>query len=171
MPRSQGSADVGATRRNSSSHGLRYRPATSADVPAMERCRAADKPAGAADTRMAAYLDGKHHPQQALEPRTAFVALAGTDVAGYIAAHATTRHGCSGEVQYLYVAPRFRRHGVARRLLRLAARWFHDQGIHRVCVNADVESVAAVAFYTAEGAAPLNTYWYVWNSIDSLLDE
>ena len=57
----------------------------------MERCRAADHLAGPADPRMAAYLDGKHHPQQALEPRIAFVALDGHDVAGYIAAHATTR--------------------------------------------------------------------------------
>lgn len=137
----------------------------------MERCRAADHLAGPADPRMAAYLDGKHHPQQALKPRIAFVALDGHDVAGYIAAHATTRHGCSGEVQYLYVAPQFRRHGVAGRLLRLAARWFHDQEIRRVCVNADVDSSAAVEFYTAEGAAPLNRYWYVWDNIDSLLDE
>ena len=149
---------------------LRYRAATSADVPAMERSRAVDQQAGAADARMAAYLDGQHHPQQALTPRTAFVALAGDDVAGYIAAHATTRHGCSGEVQYLYVAPHFRRYGVARRLLRFVARWFHNQGIHRVCVNADVESAAAVGFYTAEGAVPLNTYWYVWDNIDTLLD-
>lgn len=136
----------------------------------MERCRAADRDAGPADARMEAYLDGQHHPQQALAPRTAFVAIAGKDVAGYIAAHATTRYGCSGEVQYLYVAPEFRRHGVARRLLQLAARWFHDRQIHRVCVNADVESSGAVPFYTAEGATPLNNYWYVWDNIDSLLD-
>lgn len=149
---------------------LRYREATSADVPAMERCRAVDSRAGPADERMAAYLDGHHHPQQALAPRTAFVALDGDNVAGYIAAHATTRHGCSGEVQYVYVAPGFRRHGVARRLLSFAARWFHDRGIDRVCVNADVESVGAVAFYTAAGAVPLNKYWYVWEDIHADLE-
>ncbi|HEY1953330.1 MAG TPA: GNAT family N-acetyltransferase, partial [Gemmatimonadaceae bacterium] len=92
------------------------------------------------------------------------------DVAGYVGGHATTRYGCSGEVQYLYVAPQFRRHGVARRLLQLVARWFQDQDIHRVCVNADLESAGAVSFYTAEGAIPLNKHWYVWDDIDTLVD-
>lgn len=146
-----------------------YRQASSADVPAMERCRASDPEAGPADPRMAAYLDGRHHPQQALAPRTAFVALAGDDVAGYIAAHATTRYACSGEVQYLYVAPHYRRYGVARRLLCSVARWFQTQDIRRVCVNADLESAGAVAFYTAQGARPLNKYWYVWEDIRILL--
>jgi GNAT superfamily N-acetyltransferase len=148
---------------------VRYREASSADVPAMERCRAADRQAGPADARMAAYLDGQHHPQQALAARTAFVALAGDDVVGYIAGHATTRHGCSGEVQYLYVAPLYRHYGVGRSLLRSVARWFHAQGIRRVCVNADIESPGAVAFYTAQGAVPLNTYWYIWENIGALL--
>jgi ribosomal protein S18 acetylase RimI-like enzyme len=148
---------------------LRYREATSADVPAMVRSRAADHQAGPADARMAGYLDGRHHPQQALAPRTAFVALAGDDVVGYVAGHATTRYECSGEVQYLYVAPPYRRAGVALRLLRLLARWFHSRGIHRVCVNADIESAGAVAFYTAQGAVRLNEYWYVWEDIEVLL--
>jgi GNAT superfamily N-acetyltransferase len=136
----------------------------------MQRCRASDSEAGPADARMAAYLDGQHHPQQALAPRTAFVALAGDDVAGYIAAHATTRHGCSGEIQYLYVAPQYRRLGVARRLLRSVARWFQTRDIRRVCVDADIESAGAVAFYTAQGAVPLNEYWYMWDDVGLLLE-
>jgi GNAT superfamily N-acetyltransferase len=148
---------------------LRYREATSADVPAMERCRASDRQAGPADARMAAYLDRRHHPHQALSPRKAFVALAADDIVGYIAGHATTRYGCAGEVQYLYVAPRHRRMGVARQLLRLLAQWFDDEGIHRVCVNADIDSAGAVPFYTAQGASPLNRYWYVWEDIAVLL--
>jgi GNAT superfamily N-acetyltransferase len=136
----------------------------------MQRCRASDPEAGPADARMAAYLDGQHHPQQALAPRTAFVALAGDDVAGYIGAHATTRHGCSGEIQYLYVAPQYRRSGVARRLLRSVARWFKARDIRRVCVNADIESPGAVAFYTAQGAVPLNAYWYMWDDVGLLLE-
>jgi len=148
---------------------LRYREASSADVPAMERCRAADSQAGPADARMVAYLDGQHHPQPALAPRMAFVALAGDDVAGYIAGHATTRYGCSGEVQYLYVAPLYRRHGVAGHLLRSVAGWFHTHRIRRVCVNADIQSAGAVAFYTAQGASPLKQYWYVWEDIGAVL--
>ena len=148
---------------------LQYREATTADVPAMERSRAADADAGPADPRMVAYLEGRHHPQQSLAPRVAFVASAGQDVAGYIAGHATTRYGCAGEVQYLYVAPAYRRHGVATRLLLLLARWFHARDLARVCVNADIESARAVAFYTARGARTLNPHWYVWDDIATLL--
>ncbi|MFN2637474.1 MAG: GNAT family N-acetyltransferase [Gemmatimonadaceae bacterium] len=132
----------------------------------MERCRAGDREAGPADARMAAYLEGQHHPQQALAARTAFLALDGDDVVGYIAGHATTRNGCSGEVQYLYVVPPYRRQGVARHLLNAVARWFQTQGIRRVCVNANIESAGAVPFYLAQGAIPLNTYWYVWEDIN-----
>jgi GNAT superfamily N-acetyltransferase len=144
---------------------LRFREATSADVPAMAGCRALDHQAGPADARMAAYLDGNHHPQQALPPRVAFVAVVADDVIGYIAGHATTRYGCSGEVQYLYVAPGYRRSGVARGLLRAVARWFDANHIHRVCVNANVDSDGAVPFYVAQGAVPINKYWYVWADI------
>jgi GNAT superfamily N-acetyltransferase len=77
---------------------VRYQEATSADVPAMARSRAEDAEAGPADARMARYLDGTHHPQRALPPRTAFVALQGDDVIGYIAGHATTRHLPPGSV-------------------------------------------------------------------------
>ena len=33
------------------------------------------------------YLAGQHHPQKALSPRIAFIALAGSRVVGYIAGH------------------------------------------------------------------------------------
>ena len=142
-----------------------FRRASSADVPLMEQCRSVDTEAGAADPRMAAYLDGQHHPQQALALRTAFIALEREEVVGYIAGHSTTRLGCDGEVQYLYVTPRCRRHRVAATLLRLLAEWFRDHSIRRVCVNVDVDSHGAVPFYNACGAASLNKYWYVWEDI------
>lgn len=148
---------------------IHYREATRADVPAMTRCRAPDHAAGPADPRMAAYLEGRHHPQQALAARTAFVALAGDDVVGYIAGHATTRYGCSGEVQYLYVVPSHRRARVALRLLREMAAWFGANGIRRVCVNADVDSPGAVPFYLAQGATAINPYWYQWDDITTLV--
>jgi GNAT superfamily N-acetyltransferase len=144
---------------------IRYHAATAADVPAMERCRAPDHAAGPADARMAAYLDGYHHPQQALAPRTAFIALDGDTVVGYVAGHATTRYDCDGELQYLYVAPAFRRSGVARALVRSLAEWFDAKNIRRICVNADVDSAGAVPFYVALGAFPLNAHWYMWDDI------
>src|SRR5215472_3114914 len=103
------------------SDSIRFRAATTADVPAMAACRLTDPAAGPADPRMAAYLDGKHHPDEALPPRMGHVALVGEAVVGYIAGHLTTRHGCAAEVQYLFVAPEFRRRGVATALLRLLA--------------------------------------------------
>jgi len=144
---------------------VQYRKATGADVAAIVACRASDVTAGPADPRIAAYLAGEHHPQQALAPRIAFVAVAGAAVVGYIAGHATTRHGCSGEVQYLYVAPQHRRAGIAGCLLRRVAHWFEGQGIRRVCVNADIESAGAVPFYVAHGASALNPHWYIWDDI------
>src|SRR5262249_6235243 len=94
----------------------------------MEECRLTDPAAGPADERMAAYFDGLHHPHKALPPRTGFIALAARSVVGYIAGHLTTRHGCAGEVQYLYVAPAYRRSRVGAALLRLLPAWFRDQG-------------------------------------------
>src|SRR5689334_7739091 len=88
---------------------------------------AGDSQAGAADPRMAAYFRGEHHPQCALMPRTGYVAVASSVIIGYIAGHLSTRHGCDGEVQYLFVAPEFRRLGVAADLLRQLAAWFQEQ--------------------------------------------
>ena len=128
----------------------------------MAQIRVADPDAGPADERMAAYLEGKHHPQQALAPRTAFLCEANGSVIGYVAGHLTTRHGCDGEVQYLYVAPAHRRRGVATRLLQRQVRWLVDQGARKVCVNADPDNAVAIAFYTRRGATPIGRAWLAW---------
>ena len=151
-----------------SSEDIRFRIATSADVPAMAACRLSDAAAGPADPRMAAYFDGTHHPQQALSSRVGYVALARESVIGYIAGHLTTRHGCAGEVQYLFVAPEFRRRGVATGLLRLLADWFGSARAQRVCVCVDAESPAAQPFYESAGASPFRRFWYGWDDISVL---
>lgn len=135
----------------------------------MAASRLADITAGPADERMGAYLDGRHHPQQALRPRTAYIALAGDQVVGYIAGHGTRRHNCAGEVQYLYVAPTHRRLGVASELLRLLAGWFCDRDARRVCVNLDTDSEGAEAFYRRQGAQALNKHSNVWEDISGVL--
>lgn len=147
---------------------LSYRAATATDVGAMLDCRVGDPAAGPGDARMAAYFAGHHHPQQALAPRAGYVALDDDRVIGYIAGHLTRRHGCEGEVQYLYVAPAHRRSRVATALLELLAGWFTREGARRVCVNVDVESPAAAPFYRSHGAAPLSRFWYVWEDIELL---
>jgi GNAT superfamily N-acetyltransferase len=144
---------------------ISYRAATSADVPAMAQCRLTDASAGAADSRMGAYFEGQHHPQQALPPRTGYVAIARDTVIGYIAGHHTTRYGCNGEVQYLFVAPENRRQGVATALLRLLASWFTETGVSKVCVCVDADSPAAKPFYERVGAYPIRPFWYVWDDV------
>jgi ribosomal protein S18 acetylase RimI-like enzyme len=146
-----------------------FRVATDADVSGMAAYRLRDPEASPADPRMAAYFKGQHYPQGALMPRTGFVALADGVMVGYIAGHLTTRHGCAGEVQYLFVAPEFRRRGIATGLLRLMARCFKENAAARVCV--DTGSPAARRFYRSLGASPLSRhryYWYVWEDIGFL---
>ena len=145
--------------------GVRYREASASDVADMARSRAADPAAGPADPRMAAYLEGRHHPRHALLPRVAFVALQEDGVVGYIAGHLTRRYDCDGEVQYLFVTPSHRRMGVGTELLRRLAGWFAGQRAFRICVDVNVDSPAADPFYTWRGARPLNRYWRVWDDI------
>jgi GNAT superfamily N-acetyltransferase len=131
----------------------------------MVACRLMDPAAGPADSRMAAYFDGHHHPEQALPPRVGYIATTGETVIGYIAGHRTERHGCAGELQYLFVAPGHRRRGVGTALLRLLASWFGNAGAQKVCVCVDRDSPAAKPFYERLGAAPLKRLWYAWDDI------
>lgn len=135
----------------------------------MAQCRLTDPAAHLADPRMSAYFDGLHHPKEALLPRTGYVALIGDTMVGYIAGHRTRRYGYDGEVQYLFVAANYRRRGIASALLRLLAEWFQNQGIARVCVNVDIESPAALPFYTSHGASALTRHWWVWEDIGKVM--
>jgi GNAT superfamily N-acetyltransferase len=152
------------------SNDISYRQATVADVASMADCRRSDPAAGPADARMAAYFEGTHHPQQALPPRAGFVAEERGRIVGYIAGHQTTRFGCDGEVQYLFVAPDQRERGVASELLRALAAWFQAHGIAKVCVDVDLGSPAATPFYVHHGAVPINRFWYMWTDIGSVLE-
>ena len=143
--------------------------ATAADVPAMEQARAPDVEAGPADARMARYLDGEHHPQKALAPRVAYIALDGDTLVGYIGGHLSQRYKCHGELQYLYVVPQNRRAGVATELLRRLAAWFGEHDASRVCVGADEENTGALAFLAHHGAANHTSCFLVWQDISAVL--
>ena len=145
------------------------REASAHDVPAMARCRAADTVAGPADPRMEAYFNGLYHPQQALAARIGYVALADDNVIGYIAGHRTERHGCAGEVEYLFVAPAHRRQGVATALMRRLAEWFQAHEAQKVCVDVNPDSPAGRPFYESTGAGQLKGPWYAWEDIRALL--
>ncbi len=90
----------------------------------MEACHVTKDGVIPYDGRMAAYLEGYHHPQKALLPRVGYVAVADGTVVGYIAGHLTTRNACAAEVQYLFVSPDYRRNGIGTALLKLMAAWF-----------------------------------------------
>ena len=149
--------------------GIRFRETTTADVPAMELCRLADPIDGPADPRMAAYFDRQHHPQQALLPRVGYVALANDTVIGYIAGHRTTRHGCSGEVQYVFVAPAYRRRGIGTALLQLLAEWFQAQAAQKVRVAVLTVLQRPSLSMRGVGASRLKRNWCAWEDIGTLV--
>ncbi len=144
---------------------IRYREATLADVPEMERIRVPDSAAGPADPRMASYLRGEHHPQKALMPRVIRVAADPEAIIGYIGGHLTRRYGCDGELQYLYVVPGHRRTGVASEMLRSLWGWFQERDASRICVDVEPSNGRARGFYMSHGASYLNSHWLVWSDI------
>jgi GNAT superfamily N-acetyltransferase len=148
-----------------------YRLAQRSDIPHMARIWGLEKgEGGTSEERMTAYFDGQLHPQQALPPRVIFVACEGDALIGYIAGHLTRRHGCDGELEWLYVAPESRNQGVALGLLRRLVTWFEEQHASRVCVNVAPWNVVAIRFYVRHGAEGMNQHWLVWNDVASALD-
>jgi GNAT superfamily N-acetyltransferase len=146
-------------------NGVRYRQADLSDVPHLVSLPQEGEAGG--DHRMAEYLAGEHHPQQALPPRAMWMATDGDSPIGYVAGHLTRRFGCDGELQWIYVTSPYRRAHVASRLLRLLAEWFLERGARRICV--DVGDDAARPFYRRHGAVELNRHWMVWNDIGQVL--
>lgn len=153
---------------------LECRAASMDDIPALAALRGVDEPGGTSTARMVAYIEGRHHPQRAKAPRGLWCAILVDSTPrtvvsppiGYIAGHLTSRFGCDGEMQWLYVASAHRREGVASALLRHLARWFAAQGAQRVCVN--VGDDLAHRFYAARGARPLRPHWLVWDDVTRL---
>ena len=146
---------------------IHYRRVGPADVAALARLRRDGEAGGGPEERMARYLAGEHHPQQALLPRAMWLAEKAASPVGYVAGHLTRRFGCDGELQWIYVVAEHRGGGVAAELLRLLASWFADQGARRVCV--DVGDERACSFYRRFGAMELRKHWLVWNDIRAVL--
>lgn len=145
---------------------LTIRRATAADVPAVAALREASGwTGGAREEVVRRYLEGTHHPQGALAPRTLLLAERDGALVGYVAGHRTTRLGGEGELQWLLVAPDARGEGVADALLGMLARWFEGEGIARVLVNVAPENAAARRFYARLGAQPLDAHWMAWADV------
>jgi GNAT superfamily N-acetyltransferase len=142
------------------------RIATAGDVAEITRIREEGGLAGDAE-RMARYLAGEHHPQHALAPRVIYVAEQGARMIGYIAGHRTTRYGCDGELQWIFVLPQRRGTGVADLLLDALATWFIGEGARRICVDVVPENARARRFYHRHGARTLHPHWLVWPDIEA----
>jgi GNAT superfamily N-acetyltransferase len=144
-----------------------YKQAELSDVPELVGLPQPGEAGG--DRRMPQYLAREHHPQEALPPRTMYMATSGDSPVGYAAGHLTRRFGCDGELQWIYVVPAYRRAHVASELLHLLAKWFVENGAHRICV--DVGSEGARPFYGHHGAVDLNPHWMVWPDIGRILEQ
>ena len=145
-----------------------YREATSEDIPFLAKIRA--KNSGTEEgwtNRITGYLEGTIHPQQALKPRIIYVALDGSSIIGFIAGHLTRRLECEGELEWIDVAEGYRRAGIASELVRVLAKWFIRQSVHKICVDPGNE--AARKFYRSNGAENLNQHWMYWDDIRDVL--
>jgi ribosomal protein S18 acetylase RimI-like enzyme len=151
---------------------LIYRQAGPSDIPGMARLRALKR--GTAEywtDLISRYFDGEHNPQHALASRVGYVAREGETVVGFIAGQLTRRYACDGELQWIFVDPESREHGVASELLRLLANWFVEQNAFKVCVDVDPSNTAAHRFYKKRGAVDLNSHWLVWNDIRTVVEQ
>lgn len=77
-----------------------------------------------------------------------FVATAGEGVAGYIGLYAVLDEGAIANVA---VCPAWRRQGVASALLRRAAAWGAENGLHRLTLEVRAGNAAAIALYERAG--------------------
>ena len=148
---------------------ITVRAAESADIPRMALMRAQEWETETFWTgRIGLYLSGEHSPQQALPDRAAFVALAGTELVGFVAGHRTLRFGFDGELQWINVAAGGRGQGIADRLMVTIRAWFVEHCAYRVCVNVDPNNIAARKLYSRCGAQPLNDHWMIWHDSRAL---
>jgi GNAT superfamily N-acetyltransferase len=142
--------------------------ATEADVADMIACRDPAESEGVPPVRaLVGYMAGTYHPRLALRPRVVLVATIEAEVVGYISGHLTRRYDCDAEVQWLYVAPEHRRHGIASSLLETLAGWFAEQDARRVCVNVAPTNTGGMALSRGRGAHPLKPQWWIWEDMAS----
>ena len=157
---------------NAAMRDVDIRTADIGDVDALARIRSAEWGTFPYwQARIRGYMLGERNPGEALPPRMVIVAVTGDEGVGFIAGHRTRRHGCEGELQWLDVTRALRRTGVATELLRRLALWFARNEAKRVCVDVDPGNAPARAFYTRNGAAPLNPHWLVWEDVTLLSGE
>ncbi len=63
----------------------------------------------------------------------------------------------TGELENMYVVPRWRRKGVGRALVDQVKSWLKSKGLDRLYVSAYAKNAQAIAFYQANGFADWET--------------
>ena len=150
---------------------MEYRIAIESDIAGMARIRALNRESLEHwIKRISGYLKLEHHPQQALIPRIAFVAVENNEIAGFIAGHLTRRFACEGELEWIDVISDSRRSGIATNLLQMLAGWFVDHNALKICVDCAPENKVAENFYKKNGAVRLSEYWLIWDDIRKVPD-
>ena len=147
---------------------IHYRDAILPDIPSLARLRSL----GWGDInywipRITAYMNGENNAQMALPQRVVFVAMENEDIIGFIAGHLTRRLDCEGELEWIDVDTGYRRKGIATELVRILAKWFEEQNVHKICVDPGNDD--ARKFYATNGAENLNAHWMYWEDIGVLL--
>jgi ribosomal-protein-alanine N-acetyltransferase len=64
------------------------------------------------------------------------------------------REGVFGEVNEIYIVPRWRRKGLGRSMMEHALGWMRDKGIRTVRVETATSNEAALKFYKEYGFKP-----------------
>ena len=144
---------------------ITYRRITEKEADTIASFRALAEPGVPGENRLGAYLRGASNPREALPPRVIYGAFDGNEWAGYIAGHQTTRYECDGELQQVYVAPRYRGTEVAHVLIRHLAVWFVERNARRVCVDVEPDNARARSYYAKHGAKPFKPSWMIWDDI------
>ena len=86
--------------------------------------------------RVVGYFAGTYNPSHSLAERTVLVAAHDEQIIGFAAGHRSTRMGCAGELQWMFLLPSWQRQGVGAQLLQPLRQWFKVHGSTKVIVDA-----------------------------------
>jgi GNAT superfamily N-acetyltransferase len=111
---------------------------------------------GAAERYAARLIERRNDPQT-----RAFVAEVDGDVVGYVLGAVIDlhpdlfQHVDSGFIADIFVAPTYRKQGIARRLVETINEWFARQGVHQTEWQVAAANTEGIRFWEAVGGQPV----------------